>query len=146
MANDAPARVLVAVGERSRPRLHAILGGWCDTVYAQRLRDIPPLLHGGFDLVVIGAHFDFSRGIETLCAVLDHRPACPVACVRASPFDALGPASFDAYGMACIELGATDVLDLLEFPDDDAGNARVRALFERLMRAASCPAREPAGR
>ena len=143
MAKDAALRVLVAVAEDARPRMRSIFHRWSEAVFVGQISELP---ERGFDLVVIGAHFDFSRGIETLVEVLRHRPACPVVCIRASPFDALGPASFDAYSMACIELGATDVLDLLNFPDDEAGNARVCALFERLIRAAKCPARERAGR
>ena len=35
--------------------------------------------------------------------------------------------------MALGELGAQNFIDLLEYPDDALGNARVRAMLERLL-------------
>ena len=130
-------RVLVAVGPRALPRLRAILAGW-DATYIAELRDLSRLRTvARFHLVIIGTHFDASRGIDTLVEVLRKRPGCPVVCVRASAFEArLGAASFYAYSSACLELGADDVLELLRYPDDEAGNARVRALLVRVMRPA----------
>jgi hypothetical protein len=136
-------RVLVAVGPRAVPRLRAILSAWSQAAFARDLRELPGALRQGFDLIVIGAHFDGSRGVDTLVEVMRHHPRCPVVCLRAAPFGSrLGAATFDAYSTACLELGADDVLDLLAFPDDDEGNARVRALLQRIMQSA--PYRSPA--
>jgi hypothetical protein len=134
--------VLVAVGPRALPRLKRILSEWCDAAFVRELGQLPAGLGKAHDLIVIGAHFDGSRGVASLEEVLRHRPRCPVVCVRASPFEAkLGPASFEAYCSACLELGADDVLDLLEFRDDEQGNERVRALLRRVMQSA--PYRSP---
>jgi hypothetical protein len=43
--------------------------------------------------------------------------------------------SFDAFRLASSALGAAEVLNLLEFPDDEAGNSRVRSMLDRLTEA-----------
>jgi hypothetical protein len=35
--------------------------------------------------------------------------------------------------MASSELGAPHFIDLLQYPDDEKGNARVRAMLERVL-------------
>jgi hypothetical protein len=55
-----------------------------------------------------------------------------VVCVRGLP-SRLGHRSLHALRTVLDELGARDFIDLLEYPDDALGNARVRAMLERLM-------------
>jgi hypothetical protein len=52
-----------------------------------------------------------------------------VVCVRATPFEQIGEASFDAFVTACGALGVDCVLDLPAFPADEAGNDRVRRML-----------------
>lgn len=59
----------------------------------------------------------------------------PVVCVRGLPFSRLGERTLEASRVALGELGARDFIDLLEYPDDALGNARVRAMLERLLPA-----------
>ena len=66
--------------------------------------------------------------------VREHSPQARLVCVRAGPFcNPLGEATLAALQTAAEELGINGFVDLPEFPDDDAGNARVRAMFERLV-------------
>jgi hypothetical protein len=58
-----------------------------------------------------------------------------VVCVRGAPFSHLAETTLEASRMALSELGAQDFIDLLEYPDDALGNARVRAMLERLLPA-----------
>lgn len=84
------------------------------------------LREGSHSLLVVGMHFDESRMFELLSQVKPLASAPPVVCVREcrilSDLNA-------AHGvdMAVRELGARELLDLRSIPDDDAGNARVRA-------------------
>lgn len=101
---------------------------WCGSV--DELRHA--LQCARFDLVVIGSRFDGSNAIEAVKAVVDQgQGAAPLACVRAAPFGVpLGEATLAAFKVAAAELGARCFVDVLQFPDDDAGNAEVRAMLE----------------
>jgi hypothetical protein len=84
-----------------------------------------------YDLVVIGCHFDGSHAIEAVRTARWHAPEVPLACVLAAPFSSrLGEATLTAFHAASEELGADCFVDLLQFPDDAEGNARVRALLQ----------------
>jgi hypothetical protein len=128
--------VLVAEATPGRERLARILDGR-DVEFAStcvearvRLRERP------YELIVIGAHFDSSTALELVQEVLRGEAPCPVICVHCMPFRTPSARrSFDAFRLASSALGAAEVLNLLEFPDDEAGNARVRTMLERLMAA-----------
>jgi hypothetical protein len=125
-------RVLVAVIGPAKARMSAILAGH-HVVWADTLDDvINALEHPLFDIAVVGAQFDDSRALDALSYAVMRLDRGAVVCVRTVPFAQLGPSTFDALRAACNELGVQCVLDLLEFPDDEAGNARVRTMLERL--------------
>jgi hypothetical protein len=127
-------RVLMAISPRAVDRVGRILRGFT----LERAATLGELTHAmrrpSFDLVVVGSRFDGSRAIEALKVVRSHAPHIALACVRPTPFcNPLGGATLEAFQVAVGELGANCFVDMLQFPDDDAGNARVRAIFERLM-------------
>src|SRR5918999_4732106 len=132
-ARDHSARVLLAVSGRAAERMCRILDGWeirrVESLHAlaQELR------RASYDLVIVGQLFDDSRAIEAVRTALRQAPRVPVVCVRAAPFQsALGEAAICAFRAAAEELGAECFIDVLQFPDDPEGDARVRTLIERL--------------
>lgn len=128
--------VLVAEAAPGRDRLARILDGrdveFASTCVEARLR----LRTRSYDLIVIGAHFDSSTALELAQEVLRDDAHRPVICVYCVPFRTPSARrSFEAFRIASSALGAAEVLNLLEFPDDEAGNARVRRMLDRLMEA-----------
>jgi hypothetical protein len=133
LARGRRPRVLMAVGPRAAQRMCRILNGW-EIAQPDSLRTLAHELRWTrYDLVIVGQLFDDSRAIEAVRAALLHAPRVPLVCVRAAPFrSALGDAAIEAFHAAAEELGAECFIDVLRFPDDADGNARVRALIERL--------------
>jgi hypothetical protein len=84
------------------------------------------------DMVLVGMQFDESSAVAALERVLSREETFPVVCVRGAP-SRLGEPSLDALRLALSELGTQNFIDLLQYPDDVLGNARVRAMLERLM-------------
>jgi hypothetical protein len=86
------------------------------------------------DMVIVGSHFDQSTAVVALEHVLARGETFPVVCVRGLPFArGLGASTLEALRLASGELGAQHFIDLLQYPDDEPGNARVRAMLERLL-------------
>lgn len=126
--------MIVAVAAEARERLRAILSRselrFVDTE-EELLR---ALAEGRCDMLIVGAHFQESSAIAAMEHVFARDKTVPLVCIRGKPFDLpLGKPALDALGMASRALGASNFIDLLEYPDDEAGNARVRAMLERLI-------------
>jgi hypothetical protein len=134
LSDERRPRVLMAVSPRAADRVGRILHGFrleCPASLGQLAHAVRC---ASFDLVIVGSHFDGSRALEALKMVRWHAPQVPLACVRAVPFcNPLGEATLAALQGAAEELGIDCFVDVLQFPDDDAGNARARAIFERLV-------------
>ena len=62
----------------------------------------------------------------------------PVVCVRGVT-SRLGKPALDSARLALGELGAQNFIDLLEYPAEQAGNARVRSMLERLLKPGEAP-------
>src|SRR5688572_19101086 len=130
----ATPRVVAAVGRDVQQRIRAILPE-CELRFvdtgAQLLRALDETR---CDMLIVGMHFDESSAVAALERVLGRGETFPVVCVRGLPFTrGLGQGSLDALRMASDELGAQYFIDLLDYPDDALGNARVRAMLERLL-------------
>ena len=125
------ARILVAVSPEVRGRLAAVLRGY-EVTWASDARDATQSAN---DLIVLGSHFAESTALEMLERIKAASPAAPLVCVRGRPFPGLGGATMNAYRAACEAMGAVRVIDLLAYPDDAAGNERIRAVFDELLRA-----------
>ena len=124
----------MAVSARAAERMCRILGGM-DLERPGSLRELVFALRcQSFDLVIVGCHFDGSQAIDAMRTALRNAPRVPLACVRVLPFDsALGEATLSALHAAAEELGADCFIDVVQFPDDAQGNARVRDMLERLV-------------
>jgi len=133
-AGQRRPRVLMAVSEGAAERMCRILDG----LEVERPAAMPQFVHAlrcsSFDLVVVGAHFDGSRAIDAIKTARMHAGHVPLACVRAAAFcTPLGEATLAAFRSAAEELGADCFVDVLQFPDNAEGDARVRRMFERLL-------------
>lgn len=130
-ARTAASRIVAAVSPGVRERICAIAprGELC---FAHTAEALLRELDNGCDMLILGLHFDESTMVAALQRVRARAEAFPVVCVRGRP-SRLGQRSLSALRMALNELGAQNFIDLLEYPDDEAGNARVRATLERLL-------------
>jgi len=134
-------RVLLAVSAQTRGRVLACLAGyefaWARTEVEVRAA----LCTGHFDLAVVGSHFDESHTFDIVRELRHADPGLRIVCVRGRPFPgALGHSTMKAFRTACEAEGVCAVIDLLDYPEDDASNRAIRALFERQLLAASPPA------
>lgn len=128
-----PPRVIVAVAAEARERLRAILPR-SELRFVDTEEELLRELAAHCDMLIVGAHFQESTAIAAIEHVLARDETVPVVCIRGKPFDLpLGKPALEALGMASRALGARNFIDLLEYPDDEAGNARLRAMLGRLM-------------
>jgi CheY-like chemotaxis protein len=127
-------RALVAVCPDARRRIAVILRD-CEVTMACAAEDVEKALtQRRFDLLIVDVHFDDSTALELVTRVLRMRIGCPVICMRCVPFRRCPDrTTFEAFLRACEELGANEVLDLLEFPDDDYSNLRVRRMLDHQL-------------
>jgi hypothetical protein len=122
----------------TRARLEAALRGLRLTWVGASDEVRAELTRGRFDLVVIGAHFDESTWCDALRFVTSSSPESRIVCLRGVVQGSLlGQPSIDAFRAACDALGAALVLDLVHYPDNEAGNRALRALFERELELAA---------
>jgi hypothetical protein len=133
-SHERKPRVLMAVSERAAQRMLRVLSGWEVASAASLPQFVHALRCCEHDLVIVGCHFDGSRALEALKSATAHAPRVPLACVLAAPFSShLGEGTVAAFHAAAEELGVDCFIDVLQFPDDEAGNARVHAMLERLL-------------
>ena len=131
----AAPRVVAAVRRDIQRRIRAVLPE-CELRFVETGAQLARALdEAPCHMVIIGMHFDESSAIAALERVLSREKTFPVVCVRGMPFTRLGRPTLDALRLALGELGAQNFIDLLEYPDDAVGNARVRAMLERLLAA-----------
>ena len=126
-------RILVADTPESDRRLTEVLNGH-ELAFARTLSEAQrQLAQAGFDLIVIGVHFDDSRMFDLVRHVRSggqNEPA--VACVRIHRF--VSPAlSIEGLELAAKAATCNVFLDLTKYPDDDAGNAAARKQLEALF-------------
>jgi hypothetical protein len=112
-----------------------------------------------FGLVVLGVHFDESQMFSLLADIRAHAKyrKVPVVCVLGSWGRLLSELAVEGLDHAIKAMMANGFLNLLHFPDDDEGNARIRRIVDCLIlidgdlqhiaraageRAAEPPARE----
>ena len=123
--------VLIATSVETQRRLIAALQG-LDVVCAASAGEVRAALAGQrFDLIIVGAHFDESKALEMIEEIQRTPHGACVVCVRGTPFHHVGRPAMEAFRVACEALGARRVVDLLDYPDDPAGNRAIRELFER---------------
>lgn len=130
----AAPRVVAAVSPEVQRRIRAILCG-CELHFVQTGKQLLRALdEARCDMLIVGSHFDESTAVAALERVLARGETFPVVCVRGMPFATkLGQPTVEALRIASSELGAQHFIDLLQYPDDENGNACVRAMLERLL-------------
>ena len=133
-AQPQASRVIVAINAESRLRIRAVLPE-CDLCFVEtEAQLLQALARRRCDMLIVGAHFQESSAVAAIEQVLSRDETIPVVCVRARAFaTSLGQPAVDALRMATRALGASNFIDLLDYPDDDTGNARVRRMLERLL-------------
>jgi hypothetical protein len=129
----ATPRVVAAVRRDVQRRIRAIVPD-CELRFVETGAQLVRALdEARCDMVIIGVRFDESSAMAALERVLSREGTFPVVCVRGVPFSRLGQPVLDALRLALGELGAQNFIDLLQYPDDERGDARVRAMLERLI-------------
>src|SRR3954463_16131380 len=126
-------KILVADGRDVPRRLAPILEPH-EPTFVHTLADAKrALARDGYDLIIIGVHFDESRMFDLLRQVrADERyQATPVVCVASQPFDT--PISVEGLEIATRALAADAFVDFARHPNRDAGDAAIRGVVERLL-------------
>jgi hypothetical protein len=126
----AQARLVAAVSPAVRPRIRKVVPKCELRFVASRDELLSEIEH--CDMLILGAHFEESTAVAALERVVARRERCPVVCVRGVR-SRYGQRTLHALRMALNELGAANFIDLLEHPDDESGNAHVRAMLEHLL-------------
>jgi hypothetical protein len=128
--------VLAAISIHARRRVGSVLQPW-DATFVHTLPELRATLERRpFDLVVVGAHFDASQGVRAVEEVLALHSGPPVVALVATPFLRRGDLHLGAFRAACLALGAADVLDLGEWPQDAEGDRAVRRRIKHALRSA----------
>jgi len=128
-------KILVAVVHDNRERLTRVLEGH-DLVFVDNGDDARALLEREpYGLVMLGVHFDESQMFSLLGDIRSHARyrKVPVLCVLGSWGRMLSEVAVEGLDHAVKAMMANGFLNLLHFPDDDAGNARVRRIADYLI-------------
>jgi hypothetical protein len=88
-----------------------------------------------FGLVVLGVHFDESQMFTLLADIRAHARyrKVPIVCVLGSWGRMLSEIAVEGLDHAVKAMMANGFLNLLHFPDDDEGNARIRRIVDYLI-------------
>jgi len=134
LSPPAVPRVVAAVNPGAQQRIRAILPP-CELRFVETEAELLRALdQGRCDMLIVEAQFDESTAVASLERVRSRGETFPVICVRGVPSTlGLGQPALDALRLASNALGAHHFVDLLDHPDDEIGNARVRAVFQRLL-------------
>ena len=128
-------KILVAVVHDNRERLVHVLEGH-ELVFVDNGDDARELLDRDvFGLVMVGVHFDESQMFTLLGDIRSHAKyrKVPVLCVLGSWGRMLSEVAVEGLDHAVKALRANGFLNLLHFPDDEEGNARIRRIADYLI-------------
>jgi len=130
------ARILLACVKEGYTRLFAVLSGH-ELTYVSTLSDADAALKAdGFNMVMIGVHFDESRMFDLLehVRVDANYSRVPVICFRGAIIaDTEIEFAMEGTEVACKAMGANAFFDLLAFTDDALGNAAVLTIINSLL-------------
>ena len=132
-ATPANGRELLVAVENCE-RLERILAGHRLTIPKSVDEAKARLQARAFALVILGVHFDESRMFELLrlVRIYDKNKLTPVVCMLAGP-SRMSEVGIEGLDHAVKAMLANAFLNLNKFPDDDAGNARVRRIVDYLI-------------
>ena len=127
----AAHRILVAAHPAGVRRLKKVLAGH-ELTTVETLDEARQALDGQqFCCMVLGIQFDESRMLKLLEQVRsEERLAAPVVCVIGMK-GRLSDTAIEAFDQAARALGAREVLDMTDIPDDERGNLTLRQAIDR---------------
>lgn len=133
---DAPSatKIVIAATPAVRSRLERALAGHSLT-FAQISADVMSLLaNERYGMVIISMDFDESQMFALLGDIRSHSKyrKVPIVCVLAER-GRLSDVAIEGLDHAVKAMTANGFLDLYRFPDDDAGNARIRRIIDHLI-------------
>ena len=129
------AKTLVAVVHDNKDRIGRLLEGH-DLVFVNTCDEARSLLETQkFGLVLLGVHFDESQMFSLLGDIRAHAKyrKVPVLCVLGSWARMLSEVAIEGMDHAVKAMMANGFLNLLHFPDDEEGNARIRRIVDCLI-------------
>jgi PleD family two-component response regulator len=135
LAQAPNTKILVAVIPDDEDRLQRILAGH-DLRFVKTREDAWSLLEKEpFGMVVISVHFDESQMFSLLADIRAHAKyrKVPVLCVLAAPGRIISDVAIEGLDHAVKAMMANGFLNLLNIPDDDEGNARIRRIADYLI-------------
>jgi hypothetical protein len=128
------ARILTAVAPDTEDRVRRILTGH-ELVFVRSLTDAESMLQaGGIQLVFVGAAFDESRMFELLDYIrrsAEHENIPIVAAIVGAT--RMTAETISGLAHATKIFGASIFVNLNDFPDEQAENARIRIIVEALL-------------
>jgi hypothetical protein len=128
-------KVLVADVAQMDGRYSTALAGW-ELAFVRTVGEARQALAGArHDLVAIGVYFDDSRMFDLVRALRGDaaHAGVPIVCVRGRPgFTAVTGRTLE---LTLKALAADEFIDLVQFGEDAAGNAALRAAVARLLKA-----------
>jgi len=128
------SRILLAVTDELLERFQRILARH-ETVSVNTAGEAMGELDAGYKIVVLGVHFDESQMFSLLGDIRTHSKyrKIPVLCVLGSRGRAITDVAVEGLDHAVKAMRANGFLDLLHFPDDDEGNARIARIVDYLI-------------
>jgi DNA-binding NtrC family response regulator len=128
-------RILVAVVHDNRDRIGQILEGH-DLAFVDHCDEARAMLEDErFGLVLLGVHFDESQMFSLLGDIRAHAKyrKVPILCVLGTWGRMLSEIAVEGLDHAVKAMMANGFLNLLHFPDDAEGNARIRRIADYLI-------------
>jgi DNA-binding NtrC family response regulator len=136
MGGLAPrTRILVAVDNDNRERIGRVLDGH-ELVLVETGEQARSLLEKEkFGMVILGVHFDESQMFSLLADIRAHAKyrKVPILCVLGTWGRILSEVAVEGLDHAVKAMMANGFLNLMHFPDDDEGNARIRRIVDHLI-------------
>jgi PleD family two-component response regulator len=126
-------KILVADGQDVDGRIGEILTPY-ELTFVRTIGEATRALERtGYDLVIIGVHFDESRMFDLLRQIrADERyQATPVVCVASQRFGT--PVSIESLEIATRALAANAFIDFARHGDHAAGNTAIRGVVQRFL-------------
>ena len=135
MLEPVTPRVIAAVSQSVKNRIRAILPH-CELRFVSAGSELVRALdEARCDMMIVEVHFNESSAASALRCVLARDETFPVVCVREVDCDRPPHAALGALRMAA-GVSAQAFVDLLAYPDSEAGNAGARAVLEELLATA----------
>jgi PleD family two-component response regulator len=128
-------KILIAVVHDNEERMDRLLQGH-ELTLVRTCEEARTLLEKEtFGLVILSVHFDESQMFTLLADIRAHAKyrKVPIVCVLGSWGRMLSEIAIEGLDHAVKAMGANGFLNLLHFPDNDEGNARIRRIVDYLI-------------